>query len=553
MKKTNRGVILIGVIMAMLLSALDQTIVATAMPQIVRELNGLSHLSWVFTAYMLASTVTVPIYGKLSDMFGRKGLFILGIVVFMIGSILSGISQNMTQLILFRGLQGIGAGAMMVNALAIIGDLYSPQERGKFQGLMGGVFGMATIIGPLLGGWLTDNYSWRWVFYVNIPVGIIAISILTTAMPKIIRNVNARSIDFAGALLITAGLVPLLLAFVWAGSQYAWGAWQIITLLIIAAVALFSFGIVEMRAREPILSLNLFKNKVFAVSTAVTFLTASGMFGAILYITVFAQGVVGVSATNSGLILMPMMFGMIFSSVISGQVISRFGKYKILAIIGIAIGVLGMFLFTQLSRNTTQSDLVIRMVILGLGLGVTMPVFTIAVQNAFKTERLGEVTAGVTLFRSLGGTVGAAVLGGIMNSQLASRLTDIANDPFMTTLTRLSSGAAVGKLDANAIQGLLSNAGQTQVRTLLAQAPEPLQSQLIASFESFLNAIKSTFSSSMVQVFIIATIIMGAAFVVVLFLPEIPLRRTTQNAATEAGIKPSTKPGMSGKVDEPKL
>ncbi|MDO8716082.1 MAG: MFS transporter, partial [Dehalococcoidales bacterium] len=424
---------------------------------------------------------------------------------------------------------------------------------GKFQGLMGGVFGVATIIGPLLGGWLTDNYSWRWVFYVNIPVGIIAISILTTAMPKIVRNVNTRAIDFAGALLITAGLVPLLLAFVWAGSQYDWGSWQIITLLITAAAALFAFGMVELKAREPILSLNLFQNKVFAVSTAVTFLTASGMFGAILYITVFAQGVVGVSATNAGLILIPMMFGMIFSSVISGQVISRFGKYKILSIIGIAIGVLGMFLFTQLSRNTTQSDLVIRMVILGLGLGVTMPVFTIAVQNAFKIERLGEVTAGVTLFRSLGGTVGAAVLGGIMNSQLASRLTDIANDPFVTTLKRLSPGAAVGTLDANAIQGLLSNAGQTQVRTLLAQAPEPLQSQLIANFDNFLNAIKSAFSSSMVQVFIIATILMGVAFVVVLFLPEIPLRRTTQNALVEAEKERNPEPGIDGKADKPKV
>ena len=553
MKKTSRGVILIGVIVAMLLSALDQTIVATAMPQIVRELTGLSHLSWVFTAYMLASTVTVPIYGKLSDMFGRKGLFILGITVFMVGSILSGLSQNMTQLILFRGLQGIGAGAMMVNALAIIGDLYSPQERGKFQGLMGGVFGVATIIGPLLGGWITDNYSWHWVFYVNIPVGIIAIAILYTAMPKIVRDTNNRAIDFTGAILITAGLVPLLLAFVWAGSQYAWGSWQIITLLVIAAVALFGFGLVELKAREPILSLNLFRNKVFTVSAAVTFLTASGMFGAILYITVFAQGVVGVSATNSGLILMPMMFGMIFSSIISGQVISRIGKYKILAVIGVAIGVLGMFFFTQLSRNTTQSDLVIRMVILGLGLGVTMPVFTIAVQNAFKIERLGEVTAGVTLFRALGGTVGAAVLGGIMNSQLASRLANIANDPFVTTIKRLSPGAAVGKLDANAIQGLLSTDGQTQVRTMLAQAPEPLHSQLIASFENFLNSIKSAFSSSMAQVFIIATILMGVAFIVVLFLPEIPLRRTTQRAVVEAELELNTEAGTSRKADKPKL
>src|ERR1035437_11046385 len=265
MKKPNRTIILVGVITAMLLSALDQTIVSTAMPQIVTQLNGLSHLSWVFTAYMLASTVTVPIYGKLSDIFGRKWLFILGIAVFMIGSILSGLSQTMTQLILFRGLQGIGAGAMMVNSLAIIGDLYSPQERGKFQGLMGGVVGLATIVGPLVGGWLTDNWSWRWVFYVNIPVGIIAIAILIFAMPKIVRDVKSRAIDFAGALLLSAGLVPLLLAFTWAGSQYSWGSWEIISLLAVAAVALFSFGMVERRVGEPILALSLFQNKVFSI------------------------------------------------------------------------------------------------------------------------------------------------------------------------------------------------------------------------------------------------------------------------------------------------
>jgi EmrB/QacA subfamily drug resistance transporter len=428
------------------------------MPQIVEQLNGLSHLSWVFTAYMLTSTITVPIYGKLSDIFGRRGFYIVGIVIFLIGSILSGLSQNMTQLILFRALQGVGGGSMMVNALATIGDLYPPAERGKWQGLMGGVFGLATIIGPLLGGWLTDNYSWRWIFYVNIPVGIVTIAILASVMPKIAHTVKNRSIDFLGATLIAVGLVPLLLAFVWAGSQYAWGSWEIIGLLCFSAAALFIFALVEGRVKEPILSLNLFKNKVFAVSVIAIFLTTMGMFGAILYVTVFAQGVIGVSATNSGLILMPMMIGLIIASIVSGQIISRTGKYKILTIVGVMVSVFAMFFFSRLEATTTETGLVARMVILGIGLGITMPVFTIAVQSAFGQERLGEVTAGTQLFRGIGGTVGTAILGGIMNSQLSSRLSNIQNDPFVTSMKQLNPNSALGNIDGNTVQGLLSTA-----------------------------------------------------------------------------------------------
>jgi MFS family permease len=309
---------------------------------------------------------------------------------------------------------------------------------------------------------------------------------------------------------------------------------------------------VERKVHEPLLSLNLFRNRVFTVSTIVTFLTSAGMFGAILYITLFAQGVVGVSATNSGLILMPMMFGLIFSSIVVGQIISRTGRYKIATVIGVAIAVLGMFLFSQLSRNTTQGDLVIRMVILGLGLGVTMPVFTIVVQAAFGIERLGEVTAGVALFRSLGGTVGAAVLGGIMNSQLTSRLTNVANDPFVTAIKQLSPNSPVGNVDANTIQGLLNPAGQAQVRSLLLQAPQPAQAQLVASFEHFLDAIKTAFSASLDHVFIIATILMGVAFVIVQFLPEISLRRAHQTVL-QKDAELDAKLETPEAKDEPKL
>jgi EmrB/QacA subfamily drug resistance transporter len=553
MIQNKRGLILLGVILAMLLSALDQTIVATAMPQITEELNGLSHLSWVFTAYMLTSTITVPIYGKLSDIFGRRGLYILGIAIFLVGSILSGLSQNMTQLILFRGLQGIGGGSMMVNSLATIGDLFAPAERGKWQGVMGGVFGLATIVGPLLGGWLTDNFSWRWIFYVNIPVGIVAMITIASAMPKIARNAKDRSIDFAGAVLIAVGLIPLLLAFVWAGSQYPWGSWQIIGLLCFAAAALFVFALVERRVREPVLSLNLFKNKVFAVSVIAIFLTTMGMFGAILYVTVFAQGVVGISATNSGLVLMPMMIGLIIASAISGLIISRTGKYKILTITGLIVSVFGMFLFSRIDTGTTQLALIVRMVLLGVGLGITMPVFTITVQSAFGQEKLGEVTAGSQLFRGIGGTVGTAVLGGIMNSQLASRLINIQNDPFVASMKQLNPNSAIDNINGNTVQGLLSAAGQEQMKAALAQAPQPLQSQLTSSFNHFLDSIKVAFSSSLDHVFLIGTIIMGIALVAVFFLPEIKLRKSNRKAVTEAGMELEVELAQSDSKNEPEL
>jgi EmrB/QacA subfamily drug resistance transporter len=417
-QKTGKRMILGGVILAMLLSSLDQTIVSTAMPTIVQELKGLEHISWVFTAYMLGSTITVPIYGKLSDIFGRRSLYLIGILIFLGGSVLCGLSQNMTQLILFRGLQGIGGGAMMVNSFAIIGDVFPPAERGRYQGLIGGVFGLSSIAGPLLGGWITDNTSWRWVFYVNIPLGLIAIAVLSAALPKIAAHRENRSIDWLGAFFIITTLIPLLLSMVWGGSSYAWNSWQIIAALIITVISLVAFIRVEKKARNPILSLGLFNSRIFVVACACLFLTAMGMFGAIIYIPLFSQGVIGGSATHAGLILTPMMLALVVASAVSGQIISRTGKYKVLAIIGTAVSVGALFLFSTLHEATPNSLLILRMVFLGLGLGLTMPIFTLAVQSGFGKERLGEVTAGTQLFRSIGGTVGTAILGGVMNSQL---------------------------------------------------------------------------------------------------------------------------------------
>src|SRR5712692_726036 len=291
--------ILIGVILGMLLAALDQTVVGTALPRIVTELGGFNHYAWVVTAYLLASTVSIPIYGKLSDIYGRRTFFILGMVIFLVGSALAGTSQDMTQLIIYRAIQGLGAGAMMPIALAIIGDIFPPAERGKWQGLFVAVFGLSSIIGPTLGGWITDNWGWRWVFYVNMPVGTIAILTAGFVLPKALRRVR-HTIDYLGVITLVAGTVPLLLAFSWAGTQYAWNSWQIIGLFIFSAVMLVTFFWLETRATEPIITPRLFKNSIFLVSVIAMFLLSAGMFGAILYLPLFVQGVIGDSATNSG-------------------------------------------------------------------------------------------------------------------------------------------------------------------------------------------------------------------------------------------------------------
>ena len=542
--KNNKALILLGALLGTLLYSLDQLIVATAMPHIVRQLNGLSLYSWVFTAYMLASTVTIPIYGKLSDTFGRRGLYILGIVIFLLGSLLSGFSQNMTQLILFRALQGIGGGAMMVNTVAIIGDIFPPAERGRWQGLNISMSALATVLGPILGGWITDNFSWRWVFFVNIPVAILAIGVVAVSMPRIARKVKESSIDFRGALLIAIGLVPLLLALVWGGDRYPWASWQIVVLLCTAGCALFAFVLVERKAREPILSLSLFKNKAFTISVLAIFLTMIGLYGSLIYVPLFAQGVVGVSATNSGLILMPMMIGLMLASILCGQIVSVTGKYKVLTIIGMIITVIGMALFIQIGVNTTNAGLSWRMVLLGIGLGSGMPIFTTVAQSAFGQERLGEVTAGTQLFKNIGGTVSTAILGGVMNSQLSSQLTNIQNDPFVATLKQLDP-AALTKIDVNTIQGFLSVDGQAQIRGMIAEAPQAMQSQLSASFDHFLDTIKIAFSHSIDHVYIISAILMFVALVLVFFLPQIPLRKGRRSASEQTELEMGVEMGTT--------
>lgn len=416
---------MVAVMSAMFLAALDQNVVSTAMATIVKEFDALEHLSWVFTAYMLTSTISVPIYGRLSDIYGRKGFFLTSIVIFLVGSALCGLSQDMNQLIFFRAIQGIGGGALMTNAFAIIADLWTPEERGRWQGLMGGVFGLSSVFGPLLGGWLTDHASWRWAFYINMPLGLLALVAIVVLMPKIKSTIKDKSIDYLGAIYLTLGLTSLLLGVTWGGNVYPWNSVEIILLLAFSFVTLSFFASVESFVKNPILPLELFKNSTFNVSIALVFLVGMGMFGVISVIPLFAQKVIGVSATNSGAIMFPMMGGMIGASIFGGQLLSKFKKYKALAVLGAGITWFAISWLSTMNGQTTQAALSFRMIFVGIGMGLSMPVLNIAIQNAFDRSKIGVVTASTQLFRSIGGAIGVAVAGSILNTVLAKNGGDL--------------------------------------------------------------------------------------------------------------------------------
>ncbi len=521
--------ILLGVILGMLLAALDQTIVGTALPHIVTSLGGFDHYAWVVTAYLLASTVSIPIWGKLSDIYGRRTFFILGMVIFLVGSALAGTSQNMTQLIIYRGIQGVGAGAMMPIAMAIIGDIFPPAERGKWQGLIVAVFGLASIVGPTLGGWITDNWGWRWVFYVNMPVGVLAILTAGIVMPKIVTR-RQHIIDYLGVVTLIAWTVPLLLAFSWAGTQYAWGSWQVIGSFIFSGVMLVTFVLVELRATEPIISPKLFKNSIFTISTIAMFLVSAGMFGAILYLPLFVQGVLGNSATDSGLVLTPLMLGFMFSSIVGGQLLSRTGRYKILAIIGFIVAAIGMFLLSRMTPATTQPEVVRNMVITGLGMGVMMSLFTIIVQNAFPYRQLGEVTASLTFFRSIGSTMGVAVMGTIMINGFQNAMQ--SNIPAL--LKHVVPAGQLAQLENP--QLLLAPDVVAKIQHNFAT----LGPQGLTLFRQLIEAMQQSLSTAITSVFFLGFIIMVLGLIDVLFLREIPLRKSNAAPVAEASSTAGT-------------
>jgi EmrB/QacA subfamily drug resistance transporter len=411
---THRQILMVfsGLMLGMFLAALDQTIVGTALPTIVNSLHGLNHISWVVTAYLLTSTISTPLYGKLSDQFGRKGVFQFAIVVFLVGSALAGLSQNMLQLIAFRGVQGIGAGGLLAMAFTIIADVVPPRERGRYQGYFGATFAISSVAGPLLGGVFTDNLSWRWIFYINLPIGIVAL-VVTSAVLKLPFRRQSHRIDFLGAGLMMVGVTAALLVTVWGGTQYAWRSPTIVALAVVSVVFIGVFVLWEHRAPEPLLPLGLFRIGVFRVASAASFLLSMVMFGAIIYLPLYLQLVDGVSAMISGLLMVPLMVGVLIASVSSGQIVTRTGRYKIFPVIGSVLVVLGMWLLSNLGIGTSHVTMSLDMVVLGAGMGMSMQILVLATQNALPPHQIGTGTAAVTFFRSLGGAFGTSLFGAV--------------------------------------------------------------------------------------------------------------------------------------------
>jgi EmrB/QacA subfamily drug resistance transporter len=437
-----------GLLLALLVSALDQTVVGTAEPQIIANLSGFDRYPWVATAYMLSMTVSVPIFAKLSDIYGRKWFFLAGLIIFVLASAFCGASgqlplpiDGMNQLILFRGIQGIGAGILFGLTFTIVGDIFSPMERGKYQGIFAAVWGLASIFGPTLGGFLTDHYSWRSVFYVNLPVGVIAAIAIWLEFPSFRPQGVRRKVDFAGVLTLTACLVPLLLAFTWV-TDYGWTSARVESLLGFSAVMLAVFLYAETKASEPVIPLALFRNPIIAICSVAAFVLGMGMFGIIIYLPLFMQGVMGVSATQSGSLLTPLMMAAVVGSIAAGQFTSRTGRYKILAMSGSILIAAAMILFALMSGDTTRPEVLRAMVLAGLGLGLIQPVYTLAVQNSAPREHMGAATASTQFFRSIGSTMGVSIFGSVLltiykhdfNNAVPPNLPAIALKPFSNPL-----------------------------------------------------------------------------------------------------------------------
>jgi EmrB/QacA subfamily drug resistance transporter len=497
--------IFVALLLVLLLAALDQTIVSTALPTIVGDLGGIAHLSGVVTAYLLASTITGPLYGKLGDLYGRKKVLQSAIVLFLIGSVLCGIAQSMTQLIAFRALQGLGAGGLMVVTLAVVGDIIPPRERGRYQGYFGAVFGLSTVIGPLLGGFFVDNLSWRWIFYVNLPVGAVALSVIATAFHT--REVHTRhAMDYLGAALLAGALAAIVLFTSLGGTTWAWSSPEVIGLIVLSVVLVPAFLYVESRAEEPILPLSLFSNHTFSLTSAIGFIVGFALFGAITYLPLYLQVTKGSSPTVSGLQLTPLMAGVLVTSIASGQLISRLGRYRMFPIAGTALMVVAMFLLAQLHTETSTWVAAVYACILGLGLGMVMQVLVLAVQNSVDLSVMGVATSGSTLFRQVGGSIGVALFGTIFASRVH---VELAN--------RLPRGAHIPKT--------INPAG-------IKHLPE-------RSHEAFTHA----FSAALHPVFFTAAAFALAAFALTWFLREVPLRRSVRpGEAVEPARDPETIP-----------
>lgn len=527
----QKAIIMAGTMLGLFTAAMDQTIVGTSMPRIIAQLGGFGLFAWVGTGFMLASTATLPIVGKLSDIFGRKPFYMAGIVILMIGSALCGSSQNIEQLIAFRVIQGFGAGMIMGLAFAILGDVFTPAERGRWAGLMSAVFASASVLGPLIGGTLTDHVDWRWVFYVNLPLGAVALAVLFVGMPNF-RPTRHGRLDIPGAVVLLASVVPLLLAFSWAGSRYDWVSPQVLGLFAWAGIGLVAFCYVESRVEQPLMPLSMFKNRVFTVSSGVTLLSGFAMMGAIFYIPLFVQGVIGSSATNSGLVTMPMMIAMAIASAIAGQAMSRLGRYKVLGILGLGTMMAGMYLLSRLTVDSVSRDVTLAMIVLGAGLGAAIPLYMLAVQNAMPYRLMGIATSTQQFLRSVGGTMGVAVMFSLIQANYHSGLAET-----LPAAVRDDPRAAAAIDDPQFL--LDSGAAQRLEEGFSSFGPQGVQ-----FYQATIQSVRESLAVAISDTFLISTFIVGACVVVALFMKEIPLRKVHFGA--EEGFVPDSGQAPAG-------
>ncbi len=506
------GALLLG----MLLAALDQTIVSTALPTIVSELGGLDHLSWVVTAYLLAATAATPLWGKLGDQYGRKKLFQTAIVIFLIGSALCGIAQNMPQLIGFRALQGLGGGGLMVLSMAIVGDLVTPRERGKYQGLFGAVFGVTSVLGPLLGGFFTEHLSWRWVFYINLPIGVVALVVIAAVLHIPVRR-EKHTIDYLGTFLIASVATALVLVASLGGTTWAWSSPQIIALAVLAVVLLVAFIAVERRAVEPVLPLKLFRIRTFSLVAVISFVIGFAMFGAMTYLPTFLQVVHDITPTMSGVHMLPMVFGLLITSTASGQIVSRTGRWKVFPLAGTALTAVGLLLLHNLDENSSTWLMSAYFFVFGAGLGLVMQVLVLVAQNSVSYQDLGVATSGATFFRSIGSAFGVAIFGTIFANRLTGQLTDALAGQ------SLPSGVDAGRLAADP--------------RAIGQLPADLRPGVLGAY-----------STSITDVFLYAVPVVLLAFVLAWFLREDKLRGSV--TAPDAGQTLASNPVERSSYDE---
>ncbi|WP_030378575.1 MULTISPECIES: MDR family MFS transporter [unclassified Streptomyces] len=504
-------VVLLALMIAMLLAMLDNMIVGTAMPTIVGELGGLEHLSWVVTAYTLATAAATPLWGKLGDMYGRKGVFMTSIVIFLIGSALSGMAQDMGQLIGFRAVQGLGAGGLMVGVMAIIGDLIPPRERGKYQGMMAGVMALAMIAGPLVGGTITDHLGWRWSFYINLPLGAVALAAISVVLHLPKKRAETR-IDYLGAGLLTLGITSIVLVTTWGGTEYAWGSARIMELIGIGVAALVGFLFWQTRAAAPIMPLHIFRNPNFSLMSIIGFITGFVMFGAVLFLPLYQQAVQGASATNSGLLLLPMLGAMLAVSMVAGRVTTNSGRYKVFPVVGSVLMIVGLFLLSQMDTETTRLTSGIYMAVLGAGMGCLMQITMLVAQNSVEMKDMGVASSSTTLFRTLGSSFGVAIMGALFNNRVQDEMVQRA-------------GALGGKMTEQSAQ-----LDAASLAKLPAQAREAYQFAVSAGTHS---------------AFVLGAVVAVVALVAAVFVKEVPLRgaggpKTAEDAAGDAaGERPT--------------